>query len=572
MIEDIYEPLARYRDEFAAAFLKRVQNKFIELAEDSHVNRAQNRTLISRIRGLEKLAKRTEGLKGFFKFLMIVSFLAGTILLIAEFYPSGEFHLSMRVVGAVGCFILGGFFIWLVSNKKERLAQLEKRIRYLKQCAWNQMEPLNQLYTWDMTTYMIEQTVPRLSFDPFFSVRRLDDLKRLYGWDDSFNDERSMLFAQSGEINGNPFVFGEFMEMEWEKKRYTGTLFISWTERYRDGEGHIRHVTRSQTLVASVEKPIPVYSKQKFLIYGNEAAPDLTFSRKPSDLSGAEEGFFTSIRKKWGIHQLEKFSNNLDDDSNYTLMGNHDFELLFHATDRSDEVQFRLLFTPLAQKQMLELLQDTEVGYGDDFIFVKEKKLNLLFSQHLDQTSIDTDPKIFYDYDFDRAARRFINFNVNYFKNIYFSLAPLLAIPLYQQTRTHENIYQDVLTTPSSFWEHESLANYHGEEKFQHPQCITNNILKTRLVKRTDDGVSHVAVTANGYKGIKRVEHVPVLGGDGRMHAVPVPWIEFSPVSRTSEMCVSEGKTPPDFDFWKQDSPSATFRRAIYSYLSGRKL
>ena len=97
-------------------------------------------------------------------------------------------------------------------------------------------------------------------------------------------------------------------------------------------------------------------------------------------------------------------------------------------------------------------------------------------------------------------------FNNKYFKDVYFSLAPLLAIPLYQQTRTHEELWKDVIDAEGAcFWEHEAIANYYGNSKFEHPDCITDNILKTRLVKR-QNGVSDIAVTAYGFRGEPRVE------------------------------------------------------------------
>ena len=40
-------------------------------------------------------------------------------------------------------------------------------------------------------------------------------------------------------------------------------------------------------------------------------------------------------------------------------------------------MEFRLLFTPVAQMQMLALMKDNEVGYGDDFTFLKDHKVNL---------------------------------------------------------------------------------------------------------------------------------------------------------------------------------------------------
>lgn len=564
MISDVYEPLARYRDEFASAFLKNQQEKFSELANRSGVDIKRNRELVAGIDRTGKAARKSRGVKVFLLVLWIVSFFAAGILAVLEFLDGNESLSSSHILIAVGCCAAGGLFLWLFFKENKRLKQLLGRIQEMKKAAWEQMKPLNDLYTWNVTTDLIEKTVPRLQFDPYFSAQRLEDLRRLFGWDDSFNDGRSILFALSGAINGNPFVFGEFMEMEWRTKTYTGSITISWTEREQGVDGKYHTVRKYQTLTASVTKPIPVHLKRKVLIYGNDAAPNLVFSRTPSDLSGKEDGIITSLRKKHGIRKLQKLAEKMDTD--YTLTENQDFELLFHATDRDNEVEFRLLFTVLAQAQMLQLLQDRETGFGDDFTFLKRKKVNILFSDHLDKTPINTDPRTFMDYDFDRAAQNFLSFNESYFKNIYFSLAPLLAIPLYQQTRTYEEIYRDILTTPSSFWEHEAVANFHGAEYFRHADCITESILKTRLLERTNDG-SRVAVTAYGFRGVKRVDHVTVFGGDGRFHSVPVHWVEYLPVNRTSEMRLSEGSRPEDFDSRKESSPSAVFYRSIYSYI-----
>lgn len=35
---------------------------------------------------------------------------------------------------------------------------------------------------------------------------------------------------------------------------------------------------------------------------------------------------------------------------NFTVMANNEFDALFNGDDRDNEVEFRLLFTPLAQK------------------------------------------------------------------------------------------------------------------------------------------------------------------------------------------------------------------------------
>ena len=571
MIEDVYEPLARYRDEFRQKFAALTRGKFKELTERSGVDIGANRALVAEIRKLQREADSARTRKTFCGFLMAVGFIGAVAALIWAISTdvSDRQTAGLRFLLTGAGLVIGVAMIPLFNAAAELLSSLESRIAEKKEIAWKQMEPLNRLYTWDVTVKLIEATVPRLEFDPYFTADRLELLHRRFGWDDSFNDGKSIIFAQSGVINGNPFVFGHYLDMEWGEETYEGTKEISWTEWEEDADGKRHRVTRYETLHACVTKPIPVYSEQKLLMYGNDAAPNLSFSHQPSGLTGKDGELWSSIRKKWRLSRLKAYSRNLDDDSNFTLMGNHEFETWFHAKDRDNEVEFRLLFTPVAQTQMLNLMKDTTVGYGDDFAFVKQRKINVLFSQHLNEATIDTDPSRFRTWDYDAAFSFFIRFNERYFKDVYFAMAPLLAIPLYQQTRTHEEIWKDVLgNRASSFWEHEAVANYHGEARFAHPGCVTRSILKTQVLERSD-GESTIAVTAHGYRGVERVDYEEVYGGDGKWHKVAVHWTEYLPVQRTSNMCLSERGTPSDlFKRRAAASRESAFRRSILSYLA----
>ncbi len=569
MIEDVYEPLARYRDEFRQKFSALTREKFKELTERSGVDVGANRALVAEIQALQKQAGSARTTKTIYAWLLTLAFGGAAVAAFGIWAANGlegnaqNLCLVVTVAGAG----LGLFLIPRFRAASKRLADLEAKIAERMDAAWKQMEPLNRLYTWDITVKLIEATVPRLAFDPYFSAARLASFHRQFGWDDSFNSDKSIIFAQSGEINGNPFVFGHYLGMEWGEKTYEGSKTISWTELEEDSNGKLRRVRKYDVLTASVTKPIPVYSEQKFVLYGNDAAPNLSFSRQPSGLTDGE--FWTSIRKKWRLSRLKAFSRNLDDDSDFTLMSNHEFETWFKAKDRDHEVEFRLLFTPVAQTQMLSLMKDTSVGYGDDFTFIKQKKMNVLYSTHLNEATIETDPARFRNWNYDEAAAYFISFNERYFKDAYFALAPLLSIPLYQQMRTHEDIWKGVIgREPASFWEHEAIANYHGESHFAHPSCVTRSILKTEVVER-EDGESTVAVTAHGYRGENRVTYVEVRGGDGRLHDVPVHWTEYLPVTRTRQMALSVRSTPSDvFRQRAESSQERAYRRSILSFLA----
>lgn len=567
MADDVYEPLSRYRDEFREKFARLTREKFAELTERSGVDVAANRRQVALIKALDARLSSARFKRTLLCILMIIGF-AGALVggFLATRADADETVRSIAPLVAVFGVVLGVGMAILFAKAGKAVDELVRKIREAKEVAWRQMEPLNRLYTWNLTVGLIEATVPRLDFDPFFTAQRLADLRRLYGWDDSFNRGKSVLFAQSGIINGNPFLLGECREMRWVQHTYTGSLSISWRELERDADGKTRMVTRHQTLHASVEKPVPSYPCEKVLIYGNDAAEALSFSRDPSGLDAG--GLGTTIRKWWRLRGLRSFSRNLDDESQFTLMNNEEFETWFHAKDRDNEVEFRLLFTALAQIQMLALMKDRETGFGDDFRFVKRCKLNFLFPKHLQDATIDTDPSRFRNWDYDAAAAFFRSFNEAYFRNVYFALAPLLAIPLYQQTRTHEEIWKGVVgSDASSFWEHESIANYFGGDRFRHPESITENILKTRVLSR-QDGVSTVAVTAHGFRGEDRVDYVSVYGGDGCWHDVPVEWTEYLPVERTRNMTVTEADAPSNtFRARFESADVAAIRRTIRSYL-----
>ena len=551
MTDFLLEPLRQYRATYREAFSRLVDDSFARLTEESGVDVDANGKTVSVIRSLAHEIRRERRRRVAMVWLaavLLVTVLVGAIL---GWHPDGQmlvpidcvavgdFSLIPIAVSAVvvileACLILPSYFY-----SRRRISELEQDRRRLTDEAWCQMAPLNDLYDWNLTTKMVQEIVPQLKFDRYVPASRLDEFLGEYGWRGDFGDERSMTFVQSGEVNGNPFVFCEARRMSWGEKSYSGSLEITWTERTRDSDGKLRRVVRHQTLTASVEKPCPRYKGEAFLVYGNSAAPGLVFSRKPSELSGLDDGFFNRLKLRHEIRRLEAYSRDLTDDSGYTIMSNQEFEALFHATDRNDEVEFRLLFTPIAQTQMLALLKDKDVGFGDDFAFFKDHCINVIWAKHLRDYSLDSNPEQFKNFNYEDARLQFRMINEVRFRSLYFALAPLLTIPLYQEPKSSRTESCDEPCGEASCWEHESIANFIGEDVFKHPQSITRNILKTSVVSRSG-GVSTVSVTAHGYRGAKRVDHVRVYGGDGEWHSVPVPWTEYIPVSRTSMISVAE--------------------------------
>ncbi|MNL47215.1 hypothetical protein D3C87_1699880 [compost metagenome] len=83
-----------------------------------------------------------------------------------------------------------------------------------------------------------------------------------------------------------------------------------------------------------------------------------------------------------------------------------------------------------------------------------------------------------------------------------------------------------------------------GAGRFSHPDSVTRNVLKTAS-HGGEEGAQKVQVTAHGFRGVARVDHIPVRGDDGYTHQVPVQWIEYIPVNRTSEILVCDAAPTP---------------------------
>lgn len=561
MEETVYDPLERYKSVYRDEFRKNAQSAFDELAAKAKIDKEANKLLC------EQIAQSSETRNGLSASLSRYSVVrvACWILAIALFLAWALCEHPMAPLALLPFPIAVCANLFLFNKKirtlREKIGNLDEEIRRKKDEAWKQMEPLNALFDWDIPARLFEKTVPKIHFDGFFTESRIGELVHDFGYDGSLNENASVLFSQSGEINGNPFVVADMKTFEMGEKTYTGYKTIHWTETVTGFDGKRHRVVRSQTLSASIARPCPFYGKRSFVLYGNDAAPNLTFTREPSNL--VEDGFLQDFRRKRKLRKLEKFSRNLKDESQYTLMGNREFETLFETMDRNDEVEYRLLFTALAQKQMLSLIREKTDAYGDDFSFFKSRKINVVVPGHLNDFDMDTNPERFARYSYEESRNNFLRINREYFRAVYFSLAPLLCIPLYQQIRPQKEIYKGK-SPRSSFWEWESIANFYGMEAFRHPGCVTDCILKTR--EETGKGESRrIAVTAHGFSGTDRIEYVPVFGGDGRTHGVPVPWVEYEPVSKTSSIVIEDSGNFPKSRTAHGLQAGEIYRRGIFS-------
>ncbi|MFA6829097.1 MAG: hypothetical protein WCR67_00075 [Bacilli bacterium] len=471
--------------------------------------------------------------------LDVLVFIAALVMIILAFVVEGMMTVGL-IVGICLVLLGAGIIVFLclkiqklLENRRLKAEKLKEKVDKLFATANAQMAPLNALFDWGMMAEVIEKTTPLIQMDKNFDVEKFQYLHEHYGLTDNNNPKESTAFVQSGSIKGNPFIVVRQNHQIDSQKTYTGSITISWTTHGTDSQGHSTTISHSQTLTASETKFYPVYNYDTFLVYANDAAPDLHFSRTPQVEKGTDDNKIKRMVKK-GSKELDKLEKKelMDNDAstNFTSMGNDEFDVLFHAVDRDNEVQFRLLFTVLAQRNMVDLIKSDE-PYGDDFNFTKIKKLNYIQSKHSQREDIYGNPTKFFSHDCRLSRNSFVDYCDKYFQCLYFDLAPVISIPLYQMNKPREYIYNEPITSNLTSYEMETLANSFDENMVKPATCTTCTIKKTQFLSKEGD-TDKALLTSYGFRGERRVTNHSVMGGDGRMHVIPVSWVEYIPVKR----------------------------------------
>lgn len=554
MDDKLLEPLKYYKGQGKDEHHGNVEAHFNKLVETSKVNVEENQKTVKEWEEKQEEIGTLSKIIGKFKIfraLLILGIIVGAILTIVSF---GQF--SDSVVVGILLLVLGlGAFIAsitvmvkkvnpVIKNtdmvRQERIAEADE----LEKEGWAQMQALNDLFTDEDACRLIEKTLPDFSFEEKFSVEQEKLFYEKYDFLDVQTDECSMLDTLSGKYAGNPFLFGRRRVHKMGTHTYTGSLRITWTETYRDSEGNIKTRQKSETLRASTTKPKPYYSTNTFLAYGNQAAPDLTFSRTSKHVEKlSEKALEKQVHK--GEKKLQKQAKKaVKAGGNFQEMANTDFDVLFGATDRDNEVQFRIMYTPIAQRSTVELLKDSD-NYGDDFDFIKAGKCNFIYSDHAQSWKMKVFADDYKHFDFEEIKARFTTLNDNYFRSIFFDFAPFFCVPVYLDEPCASLESGAEYKANYTYYEHEVMANAIGYQSFEHEDSCTEAILKTETVT-SENGSDLILVTANSYMGLDRIDYIPVKGGDGNYHDVPVPWIEYVPISKTSQVRVANSEENSD--------------------------
>ncbi|VEU75547.1 Uncharacterised protein [Mycoplasmopsis maculosa] len=541
-----YDPIEAYNKNFKTKH-KELSKKYInDIIEQSGIDVSTNKEESKKYRKYSEINDKLKRKGSIFKGILIsISILTIVALLIASFlYVSLKWFgtpITLFVVFPI-IFIasLSLFLTLIIKNNKIRKNNKEILIKHYEK-AKELIAPVFPLIKHGIREKLLTEACSIIKFDKYLRDETLFEYKINFGFEDPYDSKNSScVFLQSGYVLNNPFVIKKNLTMTMGTKNYYGSITISWTEYSTDANGTRRAVLRTQTLTAHVTKSYPYYNTQNVLYYLNNAAPNLKFTREFSHIEKLSEKEY-----KKHINKMNKVFTKMDQEAIKegrtfkSMSGNLEFESIFNAKDRNNELEYRLLFTPLAQKSMKKVLLDKN-NYGDDFSFIKFNKINALISEHLNEFPLATNEKLFYEtYDVDILIDNFLKYQENYFKNIYHSFAPIFAIPLYLNTPYERNIYEEDKQMFMSEYDLEYYINLINPKLIAHENSKTQNINKIiGRYKNIESGYDEIDVISSGFDSFERVDYISVRGGDGKLHSVPVTWYEYVPVSAKSRLHV----------------------------------
>ena len=547
-----FDPIDYYQKDLKSRVKDKTTNLLDTLVKENKVDIQKNKTLSKEIYALQAKIDESEKSRNIFNviriILIILAVVGGIFCLFGLFTLFNDGYslfgiLSTILGGAV--LIVSLLIIFLVINKKhkeesKKLTKLKAKQAKLKSEAYATVAPLINSFNFKHFVNLINGLDTVLSVDEELDQYKLFKLRKLYNEKFIFGENESILDIYSGNIDKNPYVRVLVTNQKMYNHDYTGTRTVTWRETYHDSEGHLRTRTESETLIAHYSAPAPRYSTSSYIIYGNGAAPKLRFTRGPSGLNlDHDDKDVEKLVKKRSKEIEDRQEDAIKDGKTFTPLANLEFESLFYALDRNNETEYRLLFTPLAQQNMVELITAKE-PYGDDFYFIKENKVNYIFSNHASR-SIRFPYTDFYTYfDYEKLYSDFVSVMCSEFESLYFAAAPLLAIPLYQMDEAplfEDKSEKEILTE----YEAEVFANSMNKDLFRPEEAVTEQILKVRRTQSLKNS-DLFEVTSHAFSSTQMVTYVPVVCRNGRVYDVPVYWYQYDPVSKTSNIAICKIK------------------------------
>ena len=490
-----FDPVDHYREGLEEKCRKAAKDLFESNLKASGVSEAKNEADYQKY--LKLAAKSEEAHATLSKFVGLRIFLwvlfaiglaagiAGLALSIVSYTTGALLACLIGFLSAVAFLLL----ILLVLNRKVAEARgaadrAKKKADAQRSLIESELYPLRSLFRWNDFKKVTAMTTKMFTLDEKLPEDKVNWLRNVYAFTDVLGDTQSVVSLMSGDIHGNPYVRLLAKSEAMVDKTYSGSITISWTEYYTDSEGHRRSTVRTQVLTAYYTHPAPSFSEIPVTLYGNLAAPDLSFSRRPSGHGSDDEKALKRFVEKQEKALRDRSEEAISKGGSFQPLANTEFEALFGAYDRDHEVQFRLLMTPLAQQNFV-----------------------------------------------------FIDLMANLFKSLYFDLAPFMCIPLYQTTEGGHYTPKRAFGRDISDYEAMRTVNQMDASRFMPEGSTTDQILKT-VYRRSIGTTDFFSVESLAFEAVPMVIYIPTSGGDGRIHDVPVHYFDYQERRKSTDVAV----------------------------------
>lgn len=526
----IDDPIQEYQDSFSNEIKTKTKEYFDNLIEENEINREENRETVFNYKKAIKKSKKLGIIELLFKILgwIFISPIPILILIVC-LNESLNVGLILLCVG----FLSLAIFSFITSKKFDNLRYVVKsKADELLSLAINQCEPLINAIESNAPINIFNEVIPNVKLDYKFLRGKHKYMMDRGAFPPLFSNE-CYIGVYSGNIGENPFAILKIRKQEMERVAYQGSLQIHWetVEKYEDEDGKTREkvVNHSQLLTATTYHDRPIYDTRVETIFASPIARELSFSRKPFGVKKmSDRKVERRIKSKYkSFKKIE--TRSAFTDKPLVLLENEEFEALYGAVDRDNEMQFRLLFTPLAQKNIVKLIRNRKYN-GDDFSFKKCRNYNYSFNYSLQNMEFSLPRRQRYSLsDIDLIEKGFTDFVAKFSEEIYIFLLPFLSIPAYQKdvpNLSYDEYVKSIekSTSESSVEEEISKSLYHQ---------IGNSGLPT-ICKARYNTLDSISCDSYGFDSSWEVEYVTCRGDDCEDHDVPVRWQKFVKVCENS--------------------------------------
>lgn len=551
MQEKFLDPSSDYKSKYLENYKKECDSLFNKLTNDSNIDIANNKILCDKYNKLQNTLNKANKAYHKYKVIRISLIILCIIALIVSCVTYYLYHnqsflitaICISITPVVWIITILLCFLWLnktIKKEKNQINDLQPIVKQAYDDAYASIKSLLNLFDPKLSLDLISKSIPGLNLDINVDVYKYLYLQDRFNYSHDNNTNLSCVNAFSGMLFGNPFIVSQSKVLSYEDKIYTGSITVQEpVVTYSNGNRSVR--MESRVITAQYKAPVPVYNYIVKLDFGSDVAKELVFTRKPVLTNrNLSESKIEKLAEK-NYKSLEKLNGKDVNGSTFQLISNPEFEGLFYVDDRNNEVQYRLLFTPFAQQNMVKLIKNDV--FGDDFTIIKNKAISTVILDHLITSNIrDLDLSFnkdnYLSINYEELKNNFYNYHLKVFNNIYFLLAPILAIPAYTMNSPYEQIHNIPLKAKYTLFDYESICN-NNEGMFVKPKNFMTDVIYKSSFISNQDNVDYVNIRSFSHDIKKACKYVDVSSG-GKLYSVPVYYDDYQVVFNDTNLEVSK--------------------------------